>query len=89
MVFAEANSYGVPIITTRTGGVADLVHEGVNGHHLSADAIADEYADLIWALWSERTRYVRLRMSSQVRFDRVLNWNNWLSAAAPIIARAA
>jgi glycosyltransferase involved in cell wall biosynthesis len=85
MVFPEANSYGVPIITTRTGGVADVVQEGVNGHHLPMDATPDEYADLIWRLWSERTRYAQLRRSSRARFDTLLNWSTWLSEAAPII----
>ena len=47
MVFPEANSYGVPVITTDTGGVADVVHEGVNGHLLPIDARADAYADLL------------------------------------------
>ncbi len=89
MVFAEANSYGVPIITTRTGGVPDVVHEGVNGHHLPIDSSVDEYADLIWRLWSDRTQYAQLRKSARARFDHVLNWTSWLSAAAPIIEQTA
>jgi glycosyltransferase involved in cell wall biosynthesis len=89
MVFPEANSYGVPVITTRTGGVADVVQEGVNGHHLPPDATPDDYAELIWRLWSDQTRYAQLRRSSRARFDAVLNWNRWLSAAAPIIEHAA
>jgi glycosyltransferase involved in cell wall biosynthesis len=89
MVFPEANSYGVPVITTRTGGVVDVVQEGVNGHHLSIEAMPDAYAELIWTLWSERTRYAQLRRSSRARFDSVLNWNSWLSAATPIIEHAA
>jgi len=48
MVFPEANSYGVPVITTRTGDVPHVVHEGVNGHLLPVEATADAYADLIW-----------------------------------------
>lgn len=47
MVFPEANSYGVPVIATQTGGVPDVVREGINGHLLAIDATADEYADLI------------------------------------------
>jgi glycosyltransferase involved in cell wall biosynthesis len=88
MVFAEANSYGVPIITTRTGGVADVVQEGVNGHHLSTEATAASYADLIWALWTDRVRYAQLRKSARTRSETVLNWNSWLSAAAPVIEKS-
>ena len=78
MVFAEANSYGVPVITTSTGGVADVVHEGVNGHLLPIDAKADAYADLIWAVWADQSRYNRLRNLSrrQNAFTHVLNWKS-------------
>ena len=89
MVFPEANSYGVPVITTRTGGVPDVVHEGINGHLLPIEASAEAYADLIWAIWSDRRRYDSLRKSSRSRFDQALNWNSWLSAAAPVIEGAA
>lgn len=85
MVFPEANSYGVPVITTQTGGVPDVVHEGVNGHLLPMDAPPEAYADLIWQLWSERPAYERLRETSRRRFHEALNWDSWLSAAAPVI----
>ena len=88
MVFPEANSYGIPVITTQTGGVPDVVHEGVNGHLLAIEATADAYADFIWTIWSDRSRYTRLRKSSRAQFDHVLNWNCWLSAATPIIRDA-
>jgi glycosyltransferase involved in cell wall biosynthesis len=89
MVFPEANSYGVPVITTQTGGVPDVVLEGVNGHLLAIEATADAYADLIWTIWSDRSRYERLRKSSRAQFGHVLNWASWLSAAAPVIEDAA
>lgn len=87
LVFPEANSYGVPVITTQTGGVPDVVHEGINGHLLPIEASADAYADLIWSIWSDQARYERLRQSSRDRYDRELNWSSWLSAVTPIIKR--
>jgi glycosyltransferase involved in cell wall biosynthesis len=89
MVFPEANSYGVPVITTRTGGVPDVVHEGVNGHLLPIDADAGAYANLIWRAWSDRAGYERLRRSSRSRFENALNWRSWLRAAAPVIEASA
>lgn len=89
IVFPEANSYGIPVISTRTGGVADVVHEGINGHLLGIDATADAYAELIWAIWSDRPRYERLRNSSRARFDDALNWGRWATTIAPIIKDAA
>ncbi len=89
MVFPEANSFGVPVITTQTGGVPDVVREGINGHLLPIDAPAEAYGDLIWTIWSDQPRYAALRKSSQSRFETTLNWRSWLSAATPIIERAA
>jgi glycosyltransferase involved in cell wall biosynthesis len=89
MVFPEANSYGVPVIATRTGGVPDVVQEGVNGHLLAIEATADAYADLIWTIWTDRLRYENLRNSSKEQFDRVLNWESWKTAVVPIIEDAA
>jgi len=89
MVFAEANSYGVPVISTRTGGVADVVHEGVNGHLLPVSAGSDGYSELIWSIWADRERYDRLRKSSWARFNEALNWNSWLKACIPIVQAAA
>jgi glycosyltransferase involved in cell wall biosynthesis len=88
MVFAEANSYGVPVISTRTGGVPDVVHEGENGHLLPPSAGAEEYAHLIWAIWSDRERYNCLRKSSWRRFNETLNWDSWLKGLLPILNAA-
>jgi glycosyltransferase involved in cell wall biosynthesis len=78
-----------PAIATKTGGVPDVVHEGVNSHLLPIDATAAQYADLIWSIWSDRSRYERLRQTSRKKFDSSLNWNSWLSAVIPIIEHAA
>lgn len=89
MVFPEANSYGVPVITTRTGGVSGVVREGINGHLLEIEATDEAYANLIWKIWSNRDEYNRLRTTSRAEYDTVLNWDCWLSAAAPVIEEAA
>jgi glycosyltransferase involved in cell wall biosynthesis len=87
MVFPEANSFSVPVITTRTGGLSDVVVEGANGHMLPIAATADEYATLIWSIWSDPDRYSRLRKSSWEQFAQRLNWNSWVARASEIIDR--
>ena len=89
MVFPEANSYGVPVITTRTGGVPGVVLDGVNGHMLPIDATPEEYANLIGTIWSDPELYGRLRASSRRHFSNTLNWDSWVARAAAIIERAA
>lgn len=44
IVFNEASAFGVPTLTTDTGGVANYVKNGVNGYRLSLSATGIEYA---------------------------------------------
>jgi len=89
MVFAEANAYGLPVITTNTGGVSGVITDDVNGQMLPLDATPDNYATLIWSIWSDPERYARLSEASLQKFKQTLNWGSWLAQAAGIIERAA
>jgi glycosyltransferase involved in cell wall biosynthesis len=73
----EANAYGVPAITTETGGVPDIVQDGVNGYCLPYHADGRLYALLISELFKDQERYEQLVQSSRVRFEERLNWDNW------------
>jgi glycosyltransferase involved in cell wall biosynthesis len=44
MVFPEANSFGIPCITTDVGGIPTVIRDGVNGQKLSPAADACEGA---------------------------------------------
>lgn len=85
MVFPEANAYGVPVISTDTGGVSGVVAEGVNGHLLPMEASADDFAKLIWSAWADKVRYNALRATSYQRFKDELNWTRWLERTSVII----
>ncbi|HMR91320.1 MAG TPA: glycosyltransferase family 4 protein [Chitinophagaceae bacterium] len=77
VVFCEANAYGMPAITTRTGGVGTVVRDGINGYCLSYEARGKEYAALILSVYNDNERYARLVESSRDRFESDLNWEQW------------
>jgi glycosyltransferase involved in cell wall biosynthesis len=77
LVAMESNSYGMPAITTRVGGVPDVVIDGVNGYCLPLAAEGAEYADLIAAIYGDPVRYQQLIASSRQRFEEELSWNKW------------
>ena len=74
IVFAEANSFGLPVITTDVGGIPTMVHSGLNGLVFPTQAPADDYARAIADLFADRTRYMELVRTSFLEFQNRLNW---------------
>ncbi len=77
IVFCEAAAYGLPVITTDTGGVSSLVKNGVNGYCLDIKAGANEYANLIERIIHDKEQYVSLSLQSRELFLKELNWDSW------------
>jgi glycosyltransferase involved in cell wall biosynthesis len=73
----EANAYGIPVITTETGGVTEVVKDGINGYCLPYTANGNIYAALISELFIDEIRYRELIFSSREHFEKHLNWNKW------------
>jgi glycosyltransferase involved in cell wall biosynthesis len=76
-VACEANAFGVPAITTETGGVPDVVQDGVNGYCLPYHADGRLYALLISELFKDQERFEQLVHSSRMRYEERLNWDSW------------
>lgn len=75
LVFCEASAYGLPSITTDTGGVSQIIHNGVNGYILPLDSGEKEYADIIDGLWTDKERYKSLAHSAHNEYQKRLNWD--------------
>jgi len=77
IVFCEANAFGLPVITTDTGGISSMIKNGVNGFMLPMEARGSDYADLIQRVHSNRSLYRELVLNSRREFERRLNWDAW------------
>ena len=77
ITFCEASAYGLPIITTNTGGVSAHVEDGVNGYILPLDSCFKTYADVIESVWKDKNRYIALCKTARLKFERELNWDSW------------
>lgn len=87
IVFCEANAYGLPAITTNTGGIPSVVIDGINGYKLPLSAEGSKYAKKIHFLFSDfKERYLPLVKSSRQYYDDRLNWDVWLSDVINIIS---
>ncbi len=77
LVFCEANAFGLPVITTSTGGVPEVVRDGENGFLLPYDARGAAYAEVIAQIYHDATRYAELVRASRTAFESRLNWDAW------------
>lgn len=85
IVFCEASALGVPSLAPETGGVADAVHNGINGFLLPYNARGDAYAQIIANVLQDERKYYSLRESSRKLYEEKLNWNTWGTTVRKII----
>ncbi|MGM0530629.1 MAG: glycosyltransferase family 4 protein [Bacteroidota bacterium] len=74
IVFAEFNSYGIPCLTTKVGGIPTLIKDNVNGKLFSLDTQAEEYSEYILSLFKDYEQYKKLARSSFREYKERLNW---------------
>jgi len=85
IAFCEANAFGLPVVTTRTGGIPQVVREGRNGFMLPLSAGASGYAELIARIWEDRAGYLKLTRSSRQEFEERLNWDAWAGSLGKLL----
>ncbi|MFH1502686.1 MAG: glycosyltransferase family 4 protein [Candidatus Eisenbacteria bacterium] len=77
MVVAEANAFGLPAFVSATGGLPEVVRDGVNGYALPVEARGGEYARLLRDVWSGGERIRALSEASRNEYETRLNWDSW------------
>ncbi len=77
IVFCEASSYGIPSLTTDTGGVSTYIKNNVNGFTFPLEAGAREYADGIKNIISNPQLLIDLKHSTRAYYDETLSWESW------------
>jgi glycosyltransferase involved in cell wall biosynthesis len=87
IAFCEANAFGLPVVTTRTGGIPQVVREGRNGFMLPLSAGGSEYAELIARIWQDQASYSELTRSSRQEFEERLNWDAWATSVGKLLPR--
>lgn len=75
IVFSEANSLGVPCLSTKVGGVPTIIKDGMNGQLFAKDAHITEYCDYIINLFSSFDGYQTLALSAFNEYKSRLNWS--------------
>ena len=74
IVFCEAASFGLPVITRDTGGIASVVTNNVNGICFDEQAPEKDYAEYIQKVMQTPGEYRRLALASFNEYQTRLNW---------------
>lgn len=85
IVFCEANAFGIPVLTTRTGGVSEIIIDGYNGFTLDINSTIFEYSDCITHLIENEVIFTELSKNARIKYKNDLNWENWAKKTRIII----
>lgn len=74
VVFCESAAFGLPVLSTRTGGIPTIIKDGINGFLFPLSENGQAYADKITEIVGNGS-YEQLCYSSRKRYNEVLNWD--------------
>jgi glycosyltransferase involved in cell wall biosynthesis len=86
LVFCEASAWGLPIISTDTGGVSTYVRNGINGITLPLEAGGRQYARAIADIIADRQLYEQLSRGARNEYETRLNWDTALKSALDLLS---
>lgn len=87
LVFAEAQSYGLPCLGFDAHGVPGVVAHGETGLLFPPDLPAHEAANQVLALTLDLARYRRMATLARQRYLQVLNWSAFGKSARELVTR--
>jgi glycosyltransferase involved in cell wall biosynthesis len=88
IVYCEASAFGLPIVTTDTGGVATSVRNGVNGVRLPLCAEPAAYAATIHRLFADRSTYESMALAGFHEYQSRLNWRSGIAELIQLMRQA-
>lgn len=74
VVFSEAASFGLPVLSTNTGGIPTIIKNNINGRTFSMEATGEEYAAYVLQMFANNKAYNELTLSSFNEYESRLNW---------------
>jgi glycosyltransferase involved in cell wall biosynthesis len=75
MVFLESSAFGLPVITTNTGGIPTVVKSGINGFTFPVSEKGENMAEVIYNKFSDKDAYLQLCRSNKNYYEKELNWD--------------
>ncbi|MBD2445793.1 glycosyltransferase family 4 protein [Nostoc sp. FACHB-152] len=74
IVLCEANSLGVPCLSTMVGGIPTMIHNDINGRLFDKYADISTYCDYILTTFTNYSTYKDIALSAYHEYESRLNW---------------
>ena len=84
----EACAFGLPVISTNTGGVPSAVEHNYNGIILPLEAGGKEYAAEIEKLMNTPSLLLQMSKNARKKFEEELNWPVWAKRTKEVILKS-
>jgi len=88
IVFAEANAFGLPCLTSYVGGISTIVKDNINGMTFSLDASTLTYCEYIMKLMQNYAEYEKLALSAFHEYKTKLNWQTATRSVIQLIQQS-
>ncbi|MFC2081158.1 glycosyltransferase family 4 protein [Bacteroidota bacterium] len=79
IVFAEANSYGLPVITTNTGGISSIIKDDFNGKMFGTEIDIRFCSDYLIKYFLDYDAYKEFSLKAFNEYKLRLNWESSIS----------
>jgi glycosyltransferase involved in cell wall biosynthesis len=86
-VYCEANAYGLPVIGRNTGGVSEIIKEGVNGLMLNKEEFPSDLAIKFLSLIQDIEQYKNISINARNEYERHLNYETFVLGIENIIKK--
>lgn len=86
IVYCEANSFGVPCLSTNVGGIPSIIRSNINGQLFEKDAATVRYCHFIAELFTDYSKYELLAINSFKEYQSRLNWSNSAAKIKDLLA---
>ena len=88
VVLCEAGAYGLPSVSTRTGGIGSVLRHGTNGYLFDLDGFVEQAAESIAGCMADYDElYLPLAMASRLEYRTRLNWTTSAKAVVEHLSR--
>ncbi|MFD1256176.1 glycosyltransferase family 4 protein [Mucilaginibacter terrae] len=84
-VFCEANAYGLPALGRNTGGIPEIIKEGINGFMLGTNETPEAFADRWAEVWLNKQAYTHMATQSRNEYETRLNYDTFAQKLEKLI----